>query len=105
MFVQLLRSDEEGQFLPTLSIEIKHFSIHGFESAGGVYFDIVHMDGEHERLLLSGDLAPFSPMEVGKQKLVQSVTIVPWPTSGEVLTKVQWREQVGPFKVFSKQHA
>jgi hypothetical protein len=43
MFLTLTRSDDDGQFAPSISVEIKHFSIHGFESNGGVWFDITYM--------------------------------------------------------------
>lgn len=94
MFVSLLRADDNGQYLPTISVEIMFFHIHGINE-DGVLIDLVHKDRSTERVLVSGEYV----MRVGEEKNVYTLSIVPHPTSGEILTKEEWQSRIKPWKV------
>lgn len=94
MFASLLRADDKGQFLPTISVEIMFFHIHGINEEG-VAIDLIHMDRSIERILVKGDYV----MRVGEEKNVYTISIVPYPTSGEILTKEEWQARIKPWKV------
>jgi hypothetical protein len=103
MFIVVSRSDDEGQFLPSVAVELKAFSIYGFHSSGGIVFDVTHKDGEKERMMLKGDLRPFAPMEIGEQKGVQGISIVDYPAS-QILSKDEWRAMFGVYMLFNGNH-
>lgn len=102
MFIVVSRSDDKGQFIEPVAIEVKTFSIYGF-SDKGVIFDIIHADSEKERMLLAGDIRPFAPMEIGEQKNVQRISIVDYPAS-EILSKDQWRKLFGVYMLYNGNH-
>lgn len=103
MFIVVSRSDDEGQFVEPVAVEVKTFAIYGFHATGGVIFDVTHVDGEKERMLLAGDLRPFAPMEIGEQKNVQRIAIVDYPAS-DILSKDQWRALFGVYMLFDGNH-
>lgn len=98
MFLQLSLSDAEGQIIDPIAVEIKSFAIYGCDCAGGMFVDVLHRDGEKERVRLSSEQKPFSPMDLGGQE-THGISIVAYP-SGSILPKNKWRERVEPFKVF-----
>lgn len=94
MFVSLLRADDKGQYLPTVSVEIMFFNIHSV-GPDGTTIDITHMDRSIERLRITGEYV----MNVGEAVNVYQISIVPYPTSGEILSKDDWQARIVPWKV------
>ena len=101
-FLSCSCADEEGQFLPSFAVEIHHFSIHGID-ADGIIMDIVHTDRSSERMLLkTEDTRPFAFMEMGAVANLNTISIIPYPTGGDLLTKDEWQDRIKPWKVCDK---
>lgn len=101
-FLSCSTADPDGQFLPNVAVEIKHFSIYGIAS-DGVIMDIVHLDGSSERMkLLNHDTRPFAPMEMGALDNIQRLSIIPFPSCGKILNKDEWQQHMKPWKVSPK---
>lgn len=94
MFLALSLSDAEGQFLPGLAVEIKEFKVHGF-TEGGLLADVLHLDGEWERVFLGGDTRPFAPMKFETLENVQGLRISSSYPSTIPVTKDEFRARAG----------
>jgi len=94
MYLNIITCDQEGQFLPSFSLEVKVFHIHGF-TRGGMFVDLTHMDGEKERIFLEGSPEPFSPMKVENLARINSITLYSTYPATQVVTKEEYRARVG----------
>lgn len=94
MFLNIIASDADGQFLPSFSLEVKTFHIHGF-TEGGMLVDITHTDGEKERVFLEGESRPFAPMKLEQLAQINSITLYDGYPASEILSKAEYRAKVG----------
>lgn len=96
MFMSFRRADSEGQYLPTISVEVKFFEIHAGTRDDELFMDITHTDNSVERHRLGAD--PYK-IKLAACDEVYTIAIVPYPTSGEILKKQEWQERMKPWKV------
>lgn len=90
------RADSEGQYLPTISVEVKFFEIDAGTREGELFMTITHTDNTAERHILGSD--PYKIKIAGSDD-VYTIALVPYPTSGEILTKTQWQARMKPWMV------
>ena len=99
MYLGFSTCDAEGQIENGFALEVKHFNIHGFTD-NGLLFDITHMDGEKERLLLESGSGYCDLMTVGKRERIMHVYIVDGYPAVMPITKASFRMRIGTCKIY-----
>lgn len=100
MFVQISHCDEDGQYLHGFAVEVKNVTLAGVITEG-FQFDIIHMDGEKERLVVGGQ--PYRDIVFNELKTrVMQVRIVDYPDSN-IVDKDEFRAKVGKGRTLNAQ--
>jgi hypothetical protein len=101
MFIAFSTCDDDGQFTPGVAVEIKTMKLYGLTN-DGILFDICHLDGEWERILMG--CQPYSEFHIGEGhlKTIMHVSIVDYPACN-IITREEFRAMTGQHMTLNEQ--
>jgi hypothetical protein len=93
MWIAFSLADDEGQWKPGFALEVQNLILAGITDAG-IQFDVLHMDGEKERMILGG--TPWGNLSMGKLgEHIMQVRITPGYPAVDPISKDEFRARVG----------
>jgi hypothetical protein len=101
MFIAFSICNDEGQMKNGFALEVRSLTLAGIVKEG-IQFDVHHLDGEQERLILGG--TPYRALSMGKMsEHIMGIRMTAGYPATDVISKAEFRDRIGIGRVLNAQ--